>query len=89
MTPYETKQLQTNFCFFVDKKKALYLKPTQAILSDSDNDEIEDDEENSVAISPVFESNRTRSPSPVFQSQSLLQTKRVRRTLWETNSATR
>jgi len=72
-----------------NKKKSLYLKPTQAILSDSDNDDIEDDEENSVAISPVFESNRTRSPSPVFQSQSLLQTKRVRRTLWETNSATR
>jgi len=71
------------------KKRLLHMKPTQAILCDSDDDEIEEDEENSGAISPVFESNRTRSPSPVFQSQSLLQTKRVRRTLWETNSATR
>ena len=56
------------------------MKPTQAIQTDSGEDENNEESEEiagfSGGVSPVFESNQTRSPSPVFPSQSLLATKK-------------
>ena len=74
--------------FFQDGNKFSLLKPTQAIQTDSGEDENNEESEEiagfSGGISPVFESNRTRSPSPVFPSQSLLATKKsAKRSLWK------
>lgn len=85
----ETQQIDETTSSSEDEKKISILKPTQAILTDSDDHaESEELPGNSMAISPVFHSNRTRTPSPVFPSQSLLQTsKRAKRTLWKAQSA--
>jgi len=75
-----------------DGNKFSLLKPTQAIQTDSGEDENNEESEEiagfSGGISPVFESNRTRSPSPVFPSQSLLATKKsAKRSLWKARAA--
>ena len=76
------------YSLFQDGNKFSLLKPTQAIQTDSGEDENNEESEEiagfSGGISPVFESNRTRSPSPVFPSQSLLATKKsAKRSLWK------